>query len=138
MASGRLQGDELHSIFENAPMIAQTIANYLGVSVGEVRELAAQGIITADVVKNAMLGVAEDTNEAFKDMPMTWAQVWTLAQNIAMRALNPLLSAINFLANNIQIIGPVVLALQRLSLCTPSPQKEPLRQQLYGQQRKRS
>lgn len=109
MASGRLQGDELHSIFENAPMIAQTIANYLGVSVGEVRELAAQGIITADVVKNAMLGAAEDTNEAFKDMPMTWAQVWTLAQNIAMRALNPLLSAINFLANNIQIIGPVVL-----------------------------
>lgn len=111
MASGRLQGDELRSIFENAPMVAQTIATYLGVSVGEVREMASQGLITADIVKNAMLGAAAETDAAFKQMPLTWGQVWTMAQNIAMRALNPVLMAINFLANNIQIIGPAVLGL---------------------------
>lgn len=111
MASGRLQGDELRSIFENAPMVAQTIATYLGVSVGEVREMASQGLITADIVKNAMLNAAEETDAAFKQMPLTWGQVWTMAQNIAMRALNPVLMAINFLANNIQIIGPAVLGL---------------------------
>lgn len=111
MASGRLQGDELRSIFENAPMVAQTIATYLGVSVGEVREMASQGLITADIVKNAMLNAAAETDAAFKQMPLTWGQVWTMAQNIAMRALNPVLMAINFLANNIQIIGPAVLGL---------------------------
>lgn len=110
MASGRLQGDELRSIFENAPMVAQTIATYLGVSVGEVREMASQGLITADIVKNAMLGAAAETDAAFKQMPLTWGQVWTMAQTIAMRALNPLLLAISFLADNIQIIGPAVLA----------------------------
>lgn len=111
MASGRLQGDELRSIFENAPMVAQTIATYLGVSVGEVREMASQGLITADIVKNAMLGAAAETDAAFKQMPMTWGQVWTSMQNTAIQALNPVLMAINFLANNIQIIGPAVLGL---------------------------
>lgn len=109
LSSGVLRGEELNSILEQTPMIAQTIAEYMGVTTGEMRELASEGAVTAEVVKNAMLGAAEETNAAFEQMPMTWSQVWTSTQNIALRALNPVLTGINWLANNIEIIGPIVL-----------------------------
>lgn len=109
LASGVLRGEELNSILEQTPMIAQTIAEYMGVTTGEMRELASEGAVTAEVVKNAMLGAAEETNAAFEQMPMTWSQVWTSMQNIALRALNPILTGINWLANNIEVIGPIVL-----------------------------
>ena len=109
LASGVLRGEELNSILEQTPMIAQTIAEYMGVTTGEMRELASQGGLTAEVVKNAVLGAAEETNAAFEQMPMTWSQVWTSMQNIALRALNPILTGINWLANNIEIVGPIVL-----------------------------
>lgn len=111
LASGVLRGDELNSVLEQTPMVAKTIADYMGVSTGQMRELASEGAVTADVVKNAILGAAEETNAAFEQMPMTWGQVWTLMQNVAIRALNPVLSGINFLANNAEIIGPIVLGL---------------------------
>lgn len=111
LASGVLRGDELNSVLEQTPMVAKTIADYMGVSTGQMRELASEGAVTADVVKNAILGAAEETNAAFEQMPMTWGQVWTLMQNVAIRALNPVLSGINFLANNIETVGPIVLGL---------------------------
>lgn len=111
LASGVLRGEELNSVLEQTPMIAQTIARYMGVNTGEMRELASEGAITAEVVKNAMLGAAEETNAAFEQMPMTWGQVWTSFQNIAIQALQPVLTGISFLANNIEIIGPLVLGL---------------------------
>lgn len=111
LASGVLRGEELNSVLEQTPMIAQTIAKYMGVTTGEMREMASQGLVTAEVVKNAMFWAADETNAAFENMPLTWAQVWTMAQNIAIRALNPVLTGINILANNIQIIGPLVLGL---------------------------
>lgn len=111
MASGVLRGEELNSIFEQAPTIIQSIADYMGVSVGEIRTLASEGQITAEIVKNAMFSSADAINERFNSMPMTWSQVFTQAGNIALQALDPLLSGINWLANNIQIIGPLVLGL---------------------------
>ena len=111
LASGVLRGEELNSVLEQTPMIAQTIAKYMGVTTGEMREMASQGLVTAEVVKNAMFWAADETNAAFENMPLTWGKVWTMAQNIAIRALNPVLLAIGFLANNIQIIGPLVLGL---------------------------
>lgn len=101
LASGVLRGEELNSILEQTPMIAQTIADYLGMSTGEMRELASQGGLTAEVVKNAVLGAAEETNAAFEQMPMTWSQVWTSMQNIALRAMQPILDGINWMANSI-------------------------------------
>ena len=91
--------------------IAQTIAEYMGVTTGEMRELASEGKVTAEVVKNAMLGAAEETNAQFEQMPMTWAQVWTMFQNVAIQALDPVLDAISWLANNIDLVGPIVLGL---------------------------
>lgn len=111
LASGVLRGDELNSVMEQAPAIAKSIADYMQVSVGELREMGSQGQITADIVKNALFAAAEDTNAEFEKTPMTWAQVWTVASNTAVRALDPLLTAINWVANNIQTIGPIVVSL---------------------------
>ena len=111
LASGTLRGEELNSVLEQTPMIAQTIAEYMGVTTGEMRELASEGKVTAEVVKNAMLGAAEETNAQFEQMPMTWAQVWTMLQNVAIQALDPVLDAISWLANNIDLVGPIILGL---------------------------
>ena len=116
LASGTLRGEELNSVLEQTPMIAQTIAEYMGVTTGEMRELASEGKVTAEVVKNAMLGAAEETNAQFEQMPMTWAQVWTMLQNVAIQALDPVLDAISWLANNIDLVGPIVLGLGAASL----------------------
>lgn len=109
LSSGVLRGEELNSVLEQTPTIAQSIAKYMGVTTGEMRELASEGAVTAEVVKNAMFAAADEVNAKFEQMPMTWAQVWTSFQNTAIMALQPVLNAINWLANNIEIIGPLVL-----------------------------
>lgn len=111
LASGVLRGDELNSVMEQSPVLAKSIADYMQVSVGELREMGSQGQITADIVKNALFSAAEETNAEFAKTPMTWAQVWTAASNMAIRAMDPLLAAINWVANNIQTIGPIVVSL---------------------------
>lgn len=114
MASGRLQGDEYRSIIENAPLLAKAIEDYMrnvqGTE-GAMKDWSSEGLLTADVIKAALFSTADEVEERFAKMPMKWGQVWTMASNIAIRALNPLLSAINWVANNISVIGPVVLGL---------------------------
>ena len=109
MAAGALRGEELNSILDSAPGIARAIEQYMGVAEGSIKEYAAEGKVTAQVVKNALFSVADETNAKFESMPMTWAQVWTMMSNIALQALEPVLTFINWLANNIEIIGPLVL-----------------------------
>lgn len=107
LSSGTLRGEELNSVLEQTPMIAQTIANYLGVSTGQMREMASEGKITAQVIKNAMFSAAEETNAAFEDLPLTWADIWTQIQNQGIMALQPLFDALNQLANS-QFVQDVV------------------------------
>lgn len=109
MGSGVLRGEELNSVFEQAPTIIQSIADYLGVSVGKIRSMAQEGELTASVVKSALLSSAEETNQKFSEIPLTWSDVWTQASNMAVMSLQPLLEAINWVANHIEIIGPLVL-----------------------------
>ena len=99
MSSGVLRGEELNSILGQAPTIAQSIADYMGVSVGVMREMASEGQITAQVVKNAMFAAAEETNAKFESMPYTWGQVWTSAMNTLTQAFQPVLNAIGKLAD---------------------------------------
>ena len=105
MASGALQGDEFRSVRENAPMIAQAIAKYMKVSQGELKKLASDGKITADIVKNAVLASAQDINNKFASIPQTWKDVWTLATNTIQQRLNGLLKYINKLANSERVQG---------------------------------
>lgn len=113
MASGVLRGEELNSIFEQASTIIQTIADHLGVSVGEIRAMAAEGQITAQVVKEAMLGSAKEINDQFNDMPYTFAQVWTMMQNILLEAFGPLIQVIGagaqWIYENWAAIEPVLV-----------------------------
>jgi len=94
MAAGRLQGDEFRSIMENAPLLAQSIAEYMGLSVGELREMSSQGLITADVIKGALFASAEDVNARFAEMPMTFAQIGTILSNTMLQIFEPVIQAI--------------------------------------------
>lgn len=111
MAAGALRGEELNSILENAPGIARAIEQYMGIAEGSIKSYAEKGAVSATVVKNALLSIADETNAKFNGMAMTWGQVWTQMGNIALKVTQPLLTAINWLANNLSVIGPIVLGL---------------------------
>lgn len=103
LSTGVLRGQDLNAVFSNAPQIVQNIADYLNVPIGKIRDMAADGKISAQIVKNAMLKAADETNAKFNKMPMTWNQVFTKMKNIAIKALDPVLNKINALANNQQV-----------------------------------
>lgn len=100
LGSGVLRGDELNSIFEQAPNLIQNIADYLDVPIGKIREMAADGELSADVVKAAIFSASDDINSKFNEMPMTWGQIWQSMQNTALIAFQPVLQRLNDLANS--------------------------------------
>lgn len=100
MASGVLRGEELNSIFENAPGIIQSIAKYLDVPIGQIRTMASEGQITANIVKNAMFEAAGDIERNFSNMPKTWGQIWTGMKNKALSIFAPILNKLNQIANS--------------------------------------
>lgn len=102
MAAGALRGEELNSILENAPGIARAIESYMGVAEGSIKQYAEQGLITADVVKNAMFASADEINAKFESMPLTWGQIATKMQNTALAAFDPVLTRLNQVANSAQ------------------------------------
>ena len=100
MASGVLCGEELNSIFKNAPGIIQSIAEYLDVPIGQIRTMASEGQITADIVKNAMFEAAGDIERNFSNIPKTWEQIWTGMKNKALSIFAPILNKLNQIANS--------------------------------------
>jgi len=120
MASGVLRGDELRSIFEQSPVLVQTIADYLDVPIGKIRDMAAEGQITSEIVKNAMLASADEINSKFASMPMTFSQVWTIAKNIALEAFTPVLTMIGqgaqWIYDNWSTIAPIFWGLAAAAL----------------------
>lgn len=100
MGSGVLRGEEYNSILEQAPNIIQAIADYMEVPKGQLKDMAAEGQITADIVKAAMFAAADETNAKFESMPMTFEQIGTSLQNTALMALQPLLENLNEIANS--------------------------------------
>lgn len=115
MSSGVLRGEELNSVFEQAPTIIQTIADYLNVPIGKIREMAANGQITSTIVKNAMLSSADEINKKFESMPMTFAQVGTVTANMLLKAFNPALQAIGkgaqWIYDNWSTLEPIFVGL---------------------------
>lgn len=116
MAAGALRGEELNSILENAPGIARAIEQYMGIAEGSIKQYAQEGQVTAEVVKNALFSVADETNAKFESMPMTWAQIWTNMQNRALQTLDPILAKLNALANSEQFNKVIDGALNALGL----------------------
>lgn len=117
MASGKLQGDEFRSVMENAPMVAQAIADYMGVTKGELKELSSDGAVTADIIKNALFGAADDINDKFSEMPMTFEGVWSSIKNAGQRAFGGVFEKLNGILNSESVqnaldnlIGAIYLA----------------------------
>lgn len=100
MAAGKLQGDEFRSIMENAPMLAQSIAQEMGLSVGQLKEMSSQGLITADIIKNALFNSAEETNAKFAEIPMTFQDIGTKLQNDLIAAFQPVMAELSTLTNS--------------------------------------
>ncbi len=116
LGSGVLRGDELNSIFEQAPNLIQSIADYLEVPIGKIREMASEGELSADVVKAAIFASADEINAKFDAMPMTWEQTWQSMQNTALIAFQPVLQKINDLANSSSFQGFVSGVVEAMSI----------------------
>ena len=110
LGSGTLRGEELNAVLEAAPNIVEKIADYMGVAKGEIKTLASNGLVTSEIVRNAILVATEDINEQFESIPMTWSQVWTTTMNSLYNAFQPVLSAINTLAQYSEFIIPIIAA----------------------------
>jgi tape measure domain-containing protein len=108
LGSGVLRGEEFNAVFEAAPNIMMQVAEYMNVPIGSLREMAKEGQITAEIVKNALLSATTEINAQFESMPMTWAQVWTQVTNSLYQASIPLLNFINLLANNWSVLAPII------------------------------
>lgn len=100
MAAGALRGEELNSILDGAPGIARAIEKYMGIAEGSIKTVAQEGKVTAEVVKNAMFAMADETNAKFDSMPKTWAQIWVDMKNQALSIFAPILTKINQLGNS--------------------------------------
>lgn len=100
LGSGVLRGEELNAVFESAPNVIQSIADYLDVPIGKIREMASDGEITADIVKTALLSATDEVNAQFEQMPMTFGQIWTSISNDAVMAFDPVLDRLNEIANS--------------------------------------
>lgn len=111
MAAGRLQGDEFRSILENAPMLAQAIAKYMDLPIGKLKDMSREGLITSDIIKNALFSVADETNAKFEEMPMTWAQVGNAVANTMLQTFEPVIQGIGqgaqWVGDNWESIQPV-------------------------------
>lgn len=117
LGSGVLRGDELNSVFESAPLLIQSIADYLNVPVGQIRNMAAEGQITSEIVKNAILASSDEINAKFEDMPKTWSQVWQGFVNDVEWALRPLSDRFSQMinsegfANTLQTVESIITGL---------------------------
>lgn len=100
MTAGKLQGDEFRSIMENAPMVADAIAQYMGKSKAELKELSSHGAITADIIKGAMFSAADEINGKFADMPPTFADTWQKIKNAGMQAFGGVFEKANTVLNS--------------------------------------
>jgi tape measure domain-containing protein len=118
MAAGALRGEELNSILDAGPGIARAIEKYMGISEGSIKNVAEQGLVTADVVKNALFSAAEDTNEKFESMPKTFGQVWTQIKNKSLSAFDGIMTRINGFLNSdfgTQVINGILLGITLIS-----------------------
>lgn len=100
LGSGKLQGDELRSIAEAAPLIEKYIVDYMGVSMGEIKQLGADGEITAEIIKNAILGATDEINKQFETIPLKWQDIWTNIESRVSHAFQPVYTEISKLANS--------------------------------------
>ena len=100
LSSGKLQGDEFRSITENAPELIGILAEKLGKTRAEIKQMSTDGELTSDVIVNAVIDSTDKINGQFASMPLTWADVWTNIKNTTLKATQPILNGINYIVNS--------------------------------------
>lgn len=118
LGSGVLQGDEFKSIAEAAPILLDTIAEYIGKSSAEIEKLGSEGQLTADVIFKAISGASEKLGEQAAKMPMTMGQALTVFSNNWQSMVSKLLndsgtmsgiaSIIKMIADNLNLVVPIM------------------------------
>ncbi|MBS5835214.1 MAG: tape measure protein [Neisseria sp.] len=118
LGSGVLQGDEFKSIAEAAPILLDTIAEYMGKSRAEIKKLGSEGQLTADVIFKAISGASEKFGEQAAKMPMTMGQALTVFSNNWQSMVSKLLndsgamsgiaSIIKMIADNLNLVVPIM------------------------------
>lgn len=111
LASGALRGDELNSVLENSPRLAKALADALGVTVGQLREMGAQGQITADLIANGLLGQAPAIAAEFDAMGVRVSQAWTQVTNataVFISRINESSGATSSLAGGLSQVAGVI------------------------------
>jgi tape measure domain-containing protein len=122
LSSGELRGDELRSVLENMPVVADYIAKKMGVARDQILSLGHDGKISAETLRDAVMGATEDLDEKMKKMPYTWGQVWTIFKNAALKAFEPVLNGISAILKNEKFlefangIGNALVVAGRLAL----------------------
>lgn len=109
LSAGVLRGQDFNSVMQNAPLILEKVADYMGQPMSKIRELAMQGQLSADVVKNAMLAASAEIDAEFKKIPYTWGEIWTMGVNQFIVTVEPLLGLISLLAQNWDALEPILL-----------------------------
>ncbi len=104
LGAGVLRGEEFNAVFEAAPNVMQAVADYIGKPIGSLKQLASEGKISAEIVKNALFAATDKVNEQFKSMPLTWGNVWTLVKNYTLKATRPILQAISKITSSERFI----------------------------------
>ena len=100
MASGVLRGQDLNAVMANTPQLLQIVSDYMDVPVGKIRELAEEGQLSAEVVKNALLSASGDINTEFEKMPRTFGQIAVDIKNRFIKNIEPALKRLNDFANS--------------------------------------
>lgn len=121
LTSGVLQGDEFRSIAEQAPILEQYVADYMKVPRENLKKLASEGKITADIVHKAIMAAQDDVDAKFAAMPQTFSSLGTQIHNTLIRSFQPLFGLLTKLANapevkefvagivnNIKFIAPII------------------------------
>lgn len=105
LGSGKLRGEEFNAVFEAAPNVMQAVADYIQKPIGSLKDLASEGKISAEVVKNALFAASKDVEKKFAKMPYTWGQVWQTIKNYTIKATRPILQAISDITRNKRFIA---------------------------------
>ena len=115
LAGGLLRGQEFTAVMSGAPNIIKNIADYMGVTVGEMRDLAAEGQITSDIIREAMLGATKKIDTQFKTLPKTFSDVMTTAKNQITMSLNSSFDELIARINGDELQGAIDTATEGLS-----------------------
>ncbi|EGT4202415.1 TPA: tape measure protein, partial [Clostridioides difficile] len=119
MGAGKLQGDEFRSIMENAPLLAAKIADAMGKTKDQLKELSSSGAITADVIRNALFKASNEIEKKFASMPITFSQALTMMKNDAYMIFSETLGKISGALQSVRF-SEIVVSMRNVMIAISS------------------